>query len=151
MRVLTLALTLASLTAAAPLAAQAQTTAPTSHATTHSTSKSAMHDCAAQWQSMKKAHTAHGTYKEFSKTCLSKSATGPSTSQMAANEQKAPRTTSHTRMQRMEQGTAAAPTSKSAGHEAAGATAKCKDGTFSHAQTHSGACSRHGGVAQWLK
>jgi len=32
-----------------------------------------------------------------------------------------------------------------------GATAKCKDGTYSHAQTHRGACSRHGGVAEWLK
>jgi uncharacterized protein DUF3761 len=31
------------------------------------------------------------------------------------------------------------------------ATAKCKDGTYSHAATHRGACSRHGGVADWLK
>lgn len=152
MRVLTLALTVASLAAAAPLAAQAQTSAPKSHATTTTTSKSAMQDCAAQWQTMKKAHTAHGTYKEFSKTCLSsKSAAGPSTSQMAANEQKSARTTGQTRMQRTEQGTAAAPTSKSVTHEAAGATARCKDGTYSHAKTHSGACSGHGGVEQWMK
>jgi hypothetical protein len=33
---------------------------------------------------------------------------------------------------------------------AAGAIAKCKDGTFSHAKQHKGACSRHGGVGQWL-
>jgi hypothetical protein len=32
-----------------------------------------------------------------------------------------------------------------------GATAKCKDGTYSHAATHRGACSRHGGVSEWLK
>jgi len=31
------------------------------------------------------------------------------------------------------------------------ATAKCKDGTFSFAKQHSGACSRHGGVAEWYK
>jgi hypothetical protein len=31
-----------------------------------------------------------------------------------------------------------------------GATAKCTDGTYSKAKTHSGACSHHGGVAQWL-
>ena len=31
------------------------------------------------------------------------------------------------------------------------ATAKCKDGTYAHAATHRGACSRHGGVAEWLK
>ena len=30
------------------------------------------------------------------------------------------------------------------------ATAKCKDGTMSHAKNHEGACSHHGGVAQWL-
>ena len=31
-----------------------------------------------------------------------------------------------------------------------GATAQCKDGTYSHAKTHSGACSHHGGVAKWM-
>jgi uncharacterized protein with FMN-binding domain len=31
-----------------------------------------------------------------------------------------------------------------------GATAQCKDGTYSTAQTRQGACSRHGGVATWL-
>jgi large subunit ribosomal protein L22e/Meckel syndrome type 1 protein len=35
-------------------------------------------------------------------------------------------------------------------HNAAGATAQCKDGTYSHAKAHSGACSHHGGVAKWL-
>jgi hypothetical protein len=32
---------------------------------------------------------------------------------------------------------------------AAGAAAKCKDGTYSHS-THNGACAHHGGVAEWL-
>jgi len=32
----------------------------------------------------------------------------------------------------------------------AGAIAQCKDGTYSHAKGHSGACSRHGGVAKWM-
>src|SRR5579884_1903204 len=31
----------------------------------------------------------------------------------------------------------------------AGAIAQCRDGTYSHAKTHTGACSRHGGVAKW--
>ncbi len=30
------------------------------------------------------------------------------------------------------------------------ATAKCKDGTFTYAKGHSGACSGHGGVAVWM-
>ncbi|MEI6352807.1 MAG: DUF3761 domain-containing protein [Candidatus Nomurabacteria bacterium] len=32
----------------------------------------------------------------------------------------------------------------------AGATAKCKDGTYSFSQNHRGSCSRHGGVSNWL-
>jgi len=31
-----------------------------------------------------------------------------------------------------------------------GATARCNDGTYSFSQHHSGTCSHHGGVAQWL-
>jgi len=31
-----------------------------------------------------------------------------------------------------------------------GATALCRDGTYSFSQTHSGTCSHHGGVAKWL-
>jgi hypothetical protein len=31
------------------------------------------------------------------------------------------------------------------------ATAQCKDGSYSHSQHHRGACSKHGGVQQWLK
>lgn len=32
----------------------------------------------------------------------------------------------------------------------AGATAKCRDGTYSFSQSRRGTCSRHGGVAEWL-
>ena len=31
-----------------------------------------------------------------------------------------------------------------------GASAQCRDGTYSFSQHHSGTCSHHGGVAQWL-
>jgi hypothetical protein len=31
------------------------------------------------------------------------------------------------------------------------ATAQCKDGSYSHSKHHRGACSKHGGVQQWLK
>ena len=44
----------------------------------------------------------------------------------------------------------AAPKSSAAGAPE-GATAKCKDGTYSHAKGHIGACSHHGGVAEWYK
>ena len=33
----------------------------------------------------------------------------------------------------------------------AGATAKCRDGSFSFSESRRGTCSWHGGVAQWLR
>ncbi|WP_308817982.1 DUF3761 domain-containing protein [Pseudonocardia alni] len=39
---------------------------------------------------------------------------------------------------------------RSGGDAPAGATAKCRDGTYSFSQSRSGTCSRHGGVATWL-
>lgn len=32
----------------------------------------------------------------------------------------------------------------------AGATAQCRDGTYSFSQSRRGTCSHHGGVARWL-
>jgi hypothetical protein len=32
----------------------------------------------------------------------------------------------------------------------AGASAQCRDGTYSFSQSRSGTCSHHGGVARWL-
>lgn len=39
---------------------------------------------------------------------------------------------------------------KSPSDDPAGATARCNDGTYSYSQNHSGTCSHHGGVAEWL-
>ncbi len=36
-------------------------------------------------------------------------------------------------------------------HDSTGATAQCKDGTYSHAKTTQGACSSHGGVLKTMK
>ena len=41
-------------------------------------------------------------------------------------------------------------TTRSGNSDAAGASAQCKDGSYSHSKVHSGSCSRHGGVAKWL-
>jgi len=38
-----------------------------------------------------------------------------------------------------------------ANHAPTGATAKCRDGTYSFSQSRRGTCSWHGGVAQWLR
>lgn len=39
---------------------------------------------------------------------------------------------------------------KSPGSDPAGASAKCKDGTYSYSKNRRGTCSGHGGVATWL-
>jgi hypothetical protein len=42
-----------------------------------------------------------------------------------------------------------APTAPERSAAPAGTTARCSDGTYSTAKTHAGACSKHGGVAEW--
>lgn len=46
---------------------------------------------------------------------------------------------------------AATKAADKADKDAAGAVAQCKDGTYSHAKSTRGACSRHGGIAKTLK
>jgi hypothetical protein len=43
-----------------------------------------------------------------------------------------------------------APTATAGNTDPTGATAKCKDGTYSKSAHRSGTCSSHGGVAEWL-
>jgi hypothetical protein len=45
----------------------------------------------------------------------------------------------------------AAPTVAAPAGAPEGATAVCKDGTYSTSKHHSGACAHHGGVAQWIR
>src|SRR5438093_1453444 len=61
----------------------------------------------------------------------------------AAPSSKAPTSTS--RAARPPRASAATPAATPAG-----ATAQCKDGTYSSAKSRSGACASHGGVATWL-
>jgi Protein of unknown function (DUF3761) len=41
------------------------------------------------------------------------------------------------------------PAHSRSGQAPDGATAQCRDGTWSFSRHHSGTCSRHGGVAAW--
>lgn len=43
-----------------------------------------------------------------------------------------------------------APARSMSGKVPEGATARCRDGTYSFSRHHGGTCSRHGGVASWL-
>ena len=42
------------------------------------------------------------------------------------------------------------PSKTYSGNVPAGATAQCRDGSYSFSLHHRGTCSRHGGVAEWL-
>ncbi|QBJ80428.1 DUF3761 domain-containing protein [Aquitalea sp. USM4] len=42
------------------------------------------------------------------------------------------------------------PAHSQSGKVPLGATAKCRDGSYSFSQHHRGTCSRHGGVSAWL-
>lgn len=44
----------------------------------------------------------------------------------------------------------ASPTRTANGQAPTGASAKCRDGTFSFSKSRRGTCSHHGGVAEWL-
>jgi hypothetical protein len=43
-----------------------------------------------------------------------------------------------------------APARSLSGKVPDGATARCRDGSYSFSRHHGGTCSRHGGVADWL-
>jgi hypothetical protein len=46
--------------------------------------------------------------------------------------------------------TVQSPTKSQDGSVPAGASARCRDGTYSFSQSRRGTCSHHGGVANWL-
>jgi hypothetical protein len=58
--------------------------------------------------------------------------------------------TANTKAEKATKAAKSTTTTAAADRDAAGATAECKDHTYSHAKSHRGACSRHGGVAKYL-
>ena len=142
-------------------------------------SDSPMAVCSQQWQAMKKAGTAKGSYKDFSKVCLSKGKTpaAPAAPAPAAAAEPAKKPSVLSAMMAKKPAPTAAapapaapaapaaatpakapktakakgaPTVKASDTDPTGATAQCKDGTYSHSKTHSGSCAGHKGVAKFL-
>ena len=127
--------TKASSAAAAPADATGQCKDGTYTTASHKSGACRGHGGVSKWMAAEEPAAPKATKAKAS-------ASAPATAPMAT----APATKSH----------AAAP-AKSAAPSAEdpnspeGATARCGDGTYSHSQQHSGACSHHGGVAQWLQ
>ena len=112
----------------------------------------AMKSCAAAWQAMSAADKAKTTYKAYSTDCMK--AGGPKTAAAAtptpppaaaAMTAKPAAAASSNAMKPAATGTMAA-----AGAKPADATGVCKDGTYTSAKNHAGACSGHKGVDHWL-
>jgi len=107
--------------------AQPTKAAPVTRTTTtatKTTTTSRNYDCT-KWYNKARAQCRTATASSPAKTTIApapKPAAAPAKNSTAANEKSSP----------------------------TGATALCKDGSYSHAKSHQGACSRHGGVAKWM-
>lgn len=142
MRLLLIAAALAAL-AANPVLAKDSTTG-----------SDKMKACAASWNAMSAAEKKATTHNAYTSKCMKGSAA--TASNKTAMSTPAPASTNKSAMSANSAGKpASARTSKattvSSANSPQGATARCKDGSYSHAANHTGACSDHGGVANWIK
>lgn len=111
------------------VAVQAAPARTAGKATTNQTTTSASYDCTKFYNKMRAACRSQGVT-----TKTSTSAVAPTPMGKPGITQTKTRTTA----------------TRSLNNDAAGASAQCKDGSFSHSQHRTGTCSRHGGVAKWL-
>ena len=98
-----------------------------------SSSVDTMMACASAWNGMSSIDKAKTTYDAFSTSCLK--AHGPSGPNLPSSSGMA-----------LPAAGATIPAAAIPG----GSTGLCKDGSFTNATSHQGACSGHGGVGKWL-
>lgn len=98
------------------------------------------------------ACSGHGGVLKIKKVKASKEAAAPAAPAAAAPAAAATVAAPAAKVEKAATKTAEAkaPTVTASATDPTGATAKCKDGTFSHSKHHGGSCSNHGGVAEFL-
>jgi hypothetical protein len=98
----------------------------------------------------KGACSGHGGVQKASKTKAAAAPAATSTSAAPAATMPAAASAATPAVAKTSTATKSVPTATAGNTDPTGATAKCKDGTYSKSQHHSGTCSSHGGVAEWL-
>jgi Protein of unknown function (DUF3761) len=136
--------TAAATTPAPAAAAPAAPAAPAASGTTPKTCT----DGTTSTATGKGACSGHGGVQKASKT--KPATTTPAAPAAAAPAAAAPAASAAPAAAKTSTATKSAPTATASNTDPTGATAKCKDGTYSKSQHHSGTCSSHGGVAEWL-
>jgi hypothetical protein len=108
----------------------------------------AMKSCAASWQAMSAADKAKTTYKAYSTDCMKNG--GPKTAAATPAAMTPAAAPAKPAPAMMTAKPAAASSNAMMAAKPAGATGVCKDGSYTMAKNHTGACSGHKGVDHWL-
>jgi Protein of unknown function (DUF3761) len=107
---------------------------------------SKMASCAASWRAMTPDQKKATSYKAYSSGCMSGGQPAASVTPPKATEMPPPVSTKPTAKPVKTAKVVTAP----GGPAPNGATGVCRNGTYTSSKSHSGACSRAGGVAKWL-
>jgi hypothetical protein len=137
--------------AAAAPAAAAPAAAPASSAPASSDAPATCKDGTTTTATGRGACSGHGGVQKPPKSKPAAGATAPTVAAApAAAAAPAPAPAMAMTAAKSSTASKSAPTATAGNTDPTGATAKCKDGTYSKSQHHSGTCSSHGGVAEWL-
>ena len=94
--------------------------------------------------------SGHGGIQKATKAKPAIAATAPAPAAAPAAAAPTTAATASTTAAKTSTATKSAPATTAGNTDPTGASAKCKDGTYSKSQHRSGTCSSHGGVAEWL-
>jgi hypothetical protein len=130
--------------AAAPAAAKAPAAAPAAGATTTCA------DGTTSTSSGKGTCSGHGGVQKAGKAKAATAAAPAPAAAPAAAATPAAAPAPAATAAKSSTATKSVPTATASNTDPTGATAKCKDGTYSKSAHRSGTCSSHGGVAEWL-
>ena len=129
----------------------AKKAAATATKTTKTTKAAATADKTADKTAKASATAAKADAKAANKSADAAKTTAKSTDKAADNAAKSAKAADKAADKASDAAKTKTASTKADNTDPTNATAQCKDGTYSQAKTHQGACSNHGGVAKFLK